>query len=43
MVMEELEKLIEIDYSIFQRGHVCKRRKNIKREYIVKKVYPDIY
>lgn len=43
MVMEELEKLIEIDYSIFQREVMyVNEEKNIKREYIVKKVYPDI-
>jgi len=42
-IKASLEKLISIDYSIFDREIIySNEEKNIKREYIIKKVYPDI-
>lgn len=42
-IKASLEKLIGIDYSVFDREIIYSNsEKNIKREYIIKKVYPDI-
>lgn len=42
-IKASLEKLISIDYSVFDREIIYSNsEKNIKREYIIKKVYPDI-
>jgi len=42
-VKASMDKLIGIDYSIFDREVLyTNEEKNIKKEYIVKKVYPDI-
>lgn len=42
-IKASLDKLISIDYSAFDREVIySNEEKNIKREYIIKKVYPDI-
>lgn len=42
-IMESMEKLLEIDYSIFDREIMyVNESKKIEREYIIKRIYPDI-
>lgn len=42
-VMKELERLLEIDYSIFDREvMLVDKESNIEKEYIIKRVCPDI-
>lgn len=43
IVMESMKKLLEVDYSIFDREVLyVNNQKNIDREYIIERVYPDI-
>lgn len=42
-IIESLEKLTDIDYSIFDREVLyVNKEKQIEKEYIIKKIYPDI-
>lgn len=42
-IREALDKLIRVDYSVFDREVIyTNSEKNIKREYIIKKIFPDI-
>lgn len=42
-IMENMEKLLEIDYSVFDREILyVNESENIEKEYIIKRVYPDI-
>lgn len=42
-IREVLDKLIRVDYSVFDREVIyTNSEKNIKREYIIKKIFPDI-
>lgn len=42
-VIEAVEKLMGIDYSIFDREVLyVNKEKNIEKEYIIKRIYPDI-
>lgn len=42
-VMEAIDTLLKVDYSIFDREVLyVNPSKNIKKEYIVKRIYPDI-
>lgn len=42
-IKENIEKVMEIDYSIFDRELMyVNKKKNIEKEYIIKRIYPDI-
>ena len=43
VMIEEINKLLEIDYSVFDRETLyVNKQKNIEKEYIVEKILPDI-
>ncbi len=43
IIIEEFNKMLEIDYSVFDRESLyVKKEKKIEKEYIIERVYPDI-
>lgn len=43
IIVEEINKLLEIDYSVFDRETLyVNKEKKIEKEYIIERIYPDI-